>query len=408
MNTKTTLRLLIAVSFLFSAGLQAGGFSIKERSTTAQGLSFAGISAGGSDVSYALFNPAALSHVEDRELSANFTLVVPDWEATAQINGQTDSPGVTSPLAAAAYGHRLNESTTLGIGFYTPFGLKTEYEPTFIGSPDGILSELFTYALSPMISVELTPTFTVGASMALIYNDPQLTGAGGINTNTGEVLEVKLNASEMEYSWAMGFLWNMSEATTIGGRFDTGYDITTGGILSTFDQNFNPLELFGEASINLPLTIAFGLRQELSERVTWSAEMEYANWAEFDEIRVDVAALGENSNIGEITNYKDSMFFAAGLEFEKSEALTLRGGLAYDETPTQDDGRSPRVPDADRVWLSGGFTYERSENLSIDGAYSLILFDDPQVTLLKGPAAGTKVDYDGPTHIFSVGVNYRF
>jgi long-chain fatty acid transport protein len=408
MDVNRVKHVLIVACIFFSTGLQAGGFANKERSTTAQGMSFSGVSAGAGDVSYALFNPAALSEVEDRELAGTFTLVVPDWEATARFNGQTDTPGVTTPLTSAAYGHRISEGTVVGLGLYVPFGLVTEYESDFIGAFDGILSELYTLALSPMVSIDFTPNLSVGAAMAIIYNDPQLTGAAGINPNTGEVLEVKLNASEFEYSWAMGFLWDMSETTTLGGRIDTGYDITTGGILSAFDQNFAPIELFGEASINLPLTIGLGMQHQVSEKLTLNAEVEYANWAEFDEIRVDVAALGANSNVGEVTNYKDSMFFAAGLEYSKSDALTLRAGLAYDETPTQDDGRSSRVPDADRVWISSGFSYQKSENLSIDAAYSLILFDDPEVTLLNGPAAGTKVDYSGPAHIVSIGLNYRF
>ena len=39
---------------------EAAGFALREQSATAQGNAFAGASAGGDDISYMYFNPAAL------------------------------------------------------------------------------------------------------------------------------------------------------------------------------------------------------------------------------------------------------------------------------------------------------------------------------------------------------------
>ncbi|MEM7268860.1 MAG: outer membrane protein transport protein [Pseudomonadota bacterium] len=392
---------------LTSFAVDAGGFALRERSANAQGASFAGSTAAANDVTYMLFNPAALRSVESIEAGGAFSLILPDITGTAQVNGQDARPGVVGLVPASAFGYRVNEDLVIGIGAYSPFGLTTDYDENFIGAFDGIHSELISLAVSPTIAYDVTDSITIGASGQIIYNDPQLTGATGINTVTGEIQETKLDATEWEWSAAFGVLIDVTDDTTIGATLHSGYDITTGGTLRSFAGN-TPIELQGDASINLPATISAGFKHRFNDEWSIMGEVEFARWSEFDEIRVDVAALAPNNDIGEVTNYKDSWFFALGAEYKWSDELTLRGGVAYDQTPTQLNGRSIRIPDADRIWASVGLTYQLSESMKLDAGYSLIFFMDEQARLLNGPAAGTLIDYEGQTHILSVGGTLTF
>lgn len=397
-----------AAAILVGEVAQAGGFSLRERSAHAQGASFAGSTAAASDVTYALFNPAALSMVDHAEMGGGLSLILPDITAEAEINGDRDKPGVAGIVPSTAFGYRLNETYVVGLGVYSPFGLTTEYDEDFVGAADGIRSELISIAVAPMLAIKIADDFHIGGSVAVIYNDPQLTSAGGVNPNTGEVLEVKLNATEVEFGASFGFLFDVTEDTRIGVAYHSGYDITTGGTLSAFDAMANPIDLRGDASISLPMSISFGFRHQMTEDFAVMGEFEWANWSEFDEIRVDVPALGAGRNIGEVTNYKDSYFLALGGEYTWSEDVTVRAGLAYDDTPTQRNGRSIRIPDSDRIWASAGLSYRPMDGFELNLAYSAIFFLDPDVTLINGPPAGTSVDYDGMTHIFSLGATYRF
>ncbi|MEL6793777.1 MAG: outer membrane protein transport protein, partial [Pseudomonadota bacterium] len=164
----------------------------------------------------------------------------------------------------------------------------------------------------------------------------------------------------------------------------------------------------GDASISLPMKISAGLRQELTDDLALLAEFEWANWSEFSEIQVNVPALAPNNDLSEPTDYKDSIFVAVGMEYDWDDALTLRAGVAYDETPTQRASRSLRIPDADRIWASVGFSYEVSEAMKIDAGYSVVFFEDSDLTIMNGPAAGTIIDYAGQTHIVAIGGTYRF
>ena len=385
----------------------AGGFALRERSANAQGASFAGATAAANDVTYSLFNPAALGQVRTIELGGALAGIFPDITGTAQINGQEARPGVVAPLPASAFGYRVNEEFVIGLGIHSPFGLTTVYDENFVGAGDGIRSELISIAVTPMLAWNITEDFTIGAGVSAIYNDPQLTRAVGVDGN-GNVLEAKLNATDLAFSYTAGALWDVTDETRLGLAFHSGYDIVTSGTLSAFDGALNPIDLPGDASISLPLSVSVGLRQKLTDDIRFLAEFEWANWSEFSEIQVNVPALARNNDLSEIADYKDSIFIAAGLEYDWSDAFTVRAGVAYDQTPTQRATRSLRIPDANRVWASVGFTYHLSESMKLDFGYSAIFFEDSDLTIMNGPAAGTFIDYSGQTHIIALGGSVTF
>lgn len=396
-----------AATMLCADFAAAGGFSLRERSANAQGASFAGSTTAANDVTYALFNPAALGQVRSIELGGAISGVLPDVDGEPVGGGPTVSPGVAAAVPAFAAGYRVSEKVVIGLGVHSPFGLTTEYDDDFVGAADALRSELITIAVSPMIAFQPTPSLTFGVSGSVIYNDPQLTSAAGVGPN-GEVLEAKLNATEIEFAGAIGALWDATPSTRLGVALHTGYDITTGGTLSTFGPGGAPVDLPGEASISLPLSVSIGLRQKLTDDLRLLAEFEWANWSEFDEIAVNVPALAPNDDIGEVTDYQDSIFAAVGFEYDWSDALTLRTGFAYDQTPTQRASRSARIPDGDRIWASAGLTYRLSERMKVDAGYSAIFFMDSDLTLMNGPAAGTVLEYGGVTHILAIGGSISF
>jgi long-chain fatty acid transport protein len=68
-----------------------------------------------------------------------------------------------------------------------------------------------------------------------------------------------------------------------------------------------------------------------------------------------------------------------------------------------------RVPDEDRLWLSVGASYNITESMSADLAYSYLhALRDADVKLRNGPLAGSELDFDGGAHIFSLGWHLKF
>lgn len=195
-----------ALTCLIAASASAGGFALRERSAHAQGASFAGSTAAASDVTYSLFNPAALSRVEHFEGGFGASAILPDIKGTAEVNGQTQKPGVIGIVPSTALRYRINEDVVIGLGIYSPFGLTTEYDADFIGAFDGKRSELISIAVQPSIAFDLSDDLSIGIAGTVIYNDPQLTGITGFDPVTGDPQETKLDATEFEFSGAIGAL----------------------------------------------------------------------------------------------------------------------------------------------------------------------------------------------------------
>ena len=71
----TTVALLIALAGASPAA--ASGFQLRDQSASGQGNAYAGIAAGGSDISSMFFNPAAMIRYEGNHLQFGLTEIVP-------------------------------------------------------------------------------------------------------------------------------------------------------------------------------------------------------------------------------------------------------------------------------------------------------------------------------------------
>src|SRR5690606_5014809 len=105
--------------------------------------------------------------------------------------------------------------------------------------------------------------------------------------------------------------------------------------------------------------------------------------------------------------WEDTVFASIGAEFKLNDKWTLRGGVAYDETPTSLAHRTPRLPDDDRTWYSIGATWQVSDALDLTFGCSDDRPDDPKVDIT---ASGTRIagPYDGDANLYGVSAQYRF
>jgi long-chain fatty acid transport protein len=385
---------------------QAGGFALKERSAKAQGLSFAGVSAGSGGLSSAGFNPATFGLVEHAEISAGLSLVSPISDGKVSAGGVSTGEEVDADtlgiLANTYAGYRLSPSLVAGISVNTPFGLKTEYPTFWTGQGDARRSELITLQVSPTVAFQPMPELTLAIAGHILYADAELTSS-----------LVDLKADSFDYSFAAGVLWQLTHRTTVGIAYDHGYDLPLKGDARGPATGGVKVPLTAKAS--LPATVSLGIIHEVTGGVRVLGEFQWQNWSVFDSLELEIGP-GFQSDP---QNYNDAFFVAVGGEYDASDALTLRAGVAWDETPTISGilpgtpaalgitNRTARVPDEDRIWISAGASYDVTESITIDAGYSyLFTLEDAVVGLRTAP--GTRVVYDGGAHIFSIGGSFRF
>ena len=110
----------------------------------------------------------------------------------------------------------------------------------------------------------------------------------------------------------------------------------------------------------------------------------------------------------EAFDWKDSWFYSVGGEWDMSDALTFRAGVGYDETPTHDDTRTPRLPDNNRTVYTGGLTWNASPRFSVDAAYMHVQIDDPTVATTSSSGSHLNGTFTGHADLIGVSAQYRF
>lgn len=385
----------------------AGGSQLREGSAAAQGAALAGRASLARDVSFALGNPAALRAVERLEITNGIAPVLLDFDATLDgtVAGfsRTDTPGTLGFVPSFAVGWRVSPQVVIGLTIDSPFGLSTSYSPGFAGAFDAIDSELMTVAVTPMVAFSPIPELTVGAGFTMQYAKGRLTNL------TASLQEGVLEGDDIAYGVILGLLAEPVPGTRLGIRYRSGVDHSLRG---DFSRNYTVpglgvLDGPATAEVSLPASINFGISQALGPRWRVMAEAEFIDWSVYDAIRVTSDVAGALPP--DVQGYRDSWLGAVGAEYDWSDTLTLRAGVAYDETPIPKDLVTPRLPDSDKIWLSVGFSWEVTPTIGVDAAYTHLIFaDDPVATLRNGPAAGRAVRYDNVAHSFALNARFRF
>ena len=131
------------------------------------------------------------------------------------------------------------------------------------------------------------------------------------------------------------------------------------------------------APITLPDSLSASAVFRAGEKTRILAGWEWTNWSVFDAIRIESA--GGNPISTSPQNYKDSMSVHLGGEYDVSDRLTLRAGVATDSTPTVDAWRTSRVPDGDRTWLTAGASWKVSDSLEARFSYAHVFVTTEQL-----------------------------
>ena len=450
---------------------EAGGFAVREQSIYGLGTSFAGIAAPGASPSSMFWNPAAVTAFGPGFVGeSNFTFIIPRSEidvitATGPLatsNGLlatptslVPSPFGLAPAAAVAptvsrgagaptllRGQNLGTNGTgdiaqdalvpssysalnlgmfgfddrvsVGLAISAPFGLVTKNDYNSAARFHGRTSELRVINAAPTVGFQVNDLVAVGVGLQVSYIDVRLTQASPLPSpvpGIGLQADTEFEGDDIGFGVTAGLTLTPTPTTTIGLGFRSAIDHRLEGDAVVSGPSPVLARPLGgiTADVILPEVVTVGLRQRVTPRFTVLAGYEFTNWSRFDELRVDFVTPGLADNVT-AQNYEDGHFFSLGAEFAASEALTLRTGVAYEISPIEDEFRTPRLPDSDRIWASLGATYALSDRFSLDASYAHIFAEEASINLqgIDDPGRGTFVaQADSSVDIFGVSLRYK-
>ena len=408
----------------------AAGFALIEQSASGLGNAFAGAAATAEDASTVFFNPAGMSQLRESQivvvghaisLSAKFsgTATNPPALGVGAATGDTggDAGGVAF-VPNAYFVMPIGEKFNFGVGVSAPFGLKTEYDNTWVGRFQGIKSDLKTININPALSYKVSDSLAFGVGLNYQKLDAELTNA--VVLGAGLEGRANLTADDDAWGWNAGVLFNATPATRIGAsyRSEIDYNLTgtttvtnaAGAVVSSVSGPSN-------ANISLPSMLSLSVSHQLNEVWQILGDVTFTKWSTIQTVNVVNSTTGVNRDILTL-NFDNSYRVSIGANYKHSEALTLKGGIAYDQTPVQDQYRTVRLPDNDRTWLAFGAKYRVTKSAAIDAGYAHLFISNASINNTRGqlnagapsPTTNTTVtgSYEGSVDILSIQYTQSF
>ncbi|MBM6595630.1 OmpP1/FadL family transporter [Microvirga pudoricolor] len=412
----------VSLAALVSAqgAAQAGAFGLREQSATGLGQAFAGVAAGEAGVSSLYWNPATITMNPGFQSEWHASAIVPRSDITPTYTvpgglaglGKSGDIGLDAVLPASYSSYQINDSLWVGLYTGAPYGLATKPNPIWAGQLYARTTSVISYEAMPTVGYKVNDWLSVGAGARVQYFKVRYFSAIGPTPTAPSPLAASagLEGDDFGFGYSVGATLTPFAGTSIG----IGY---RSSVEQELDGKFQYFGVPITAKVVLPESVSVGLSQQVTDALTLSATAEWTNWSRlgFPRVYNDLTGglLAQAPYLP--LDYKDGWFFSVGGEYRINPSWAVRAGVAYEISPIDVDNRNPRLPDSDRVWVSLGATYNWSDNLSFDIAYShLFSVGNTDINIAPGnsifPTRGVVFagDVDSSVDIVSASIKYRW
>lgn len=421
--TGTAMKVLaIALGAFGSTASHAAAFQLLEGNASGLGNAYAGSAAVAEDASTVFFNPAGMTLLPGRNVAFSVDLVRPSAKFSNQgsvaaggqvVGGNGGDAGDWAGIPAGYMSWQLTDRLFAGLGIGAPFGLKTQYNNDWAGRFHAVKSELKTVNINPSIAFKVNDVFSVGLGVNFQRIDADLTNA--VNTaalaGAGTSALGRIKGDDTAWGWNVGAMWQVSDTTRLGVAYRSKIDYKLEGS-ARFTGSAAAI-LNGArggdvtADVEMPDTATISVVQKISDRWTMMGDLSWTGWSTLQKLAVNRVD-GVNVTTEEL-KWRDTWRVAFGGTYAYTDALNLKFGLAWDQTPVRDTSRLPRVPDEDRVWLSVGVQWRPDATSAVDVGYAHLFVKDAKISANGGAAKGFLVgEYENSVDILGVQYSTRF
>lgn len=399
------------VAGAFATQTYAAGFQLSEQSAIQMGRAMAGAGIVGDDLSAVHYNPAGMTLLSGTRMQATGTWVAVNLDYEGNY-GQSENGRLKGQIIPAGFiTHQINDSLWAGLGLTVPYGMGTEYGEGWEGKSRGTESMILTFDINPNLAWKVNEKLSVGGGISLQYAKAELgMGMGPMQAN--------VKGDSWAWGWNVGLMFQPVETVRLGLAYRSNISHNADGhtTLNNVPVKIdNGLVLTNirsdmEVRIKTPDTITFSATWEATDALRLSGTARWSKWSNFHSLDVqnlDLAGPQFSSTVVE-NNWDDTWFFSVGADYKLNGQWTIRGGVAYDQGPVENQYRMAVIPDTDRVWFSGGASYKYTDNLTFDFGATYIkgVGDTDLYNKVGGKKIGEFKSLD--SYIFSAQMQYLF
>jgi len=422
---KFTKTLIAASLAVVSADSFAAAFQLAEQNVSGLGRAYAGEAAVADDASVVARNPALMSLFKDKQISVAGIAVIPDvslkGESAAygldESSIDDDSIAPSAFIPAGYFTMPLNDKVSLGFGAFSNFGLSTEFKDDYAAGSIAGETEIVTVNMNASASYKINEQFSLGLGLNYVYADAKVVRNVGTNPFglPASTQIAHLEGDDYGFGWNIGAMYQLDENNRFGFNYRSETDIdfegeysnqlpaAVGGLAGTVVP--------GELKLTLPAIAEFSGSHQLDKKLGVHYSILWTGWDSFQKLEAYTPSL-ETPVFSKEENFSDSMRYSICTDYQYSDALLLRAGIAYDESPADQSHLSISIPDTDRFWFSFGGNYAFSENSNVDLGVSILRGKTQNFSEKDSLAASLGQDvsweYESKGHAVLIGANYNY
>ncbi|OEZ97566.1 OmpP1/FadL family transporter [Duganella sp. HH101] len=465
------LPLIIAAALgAMSVSAQASGYRFGSQSVAGQGTAESN-AAEANDATTIFSNPAGMSRLDGLQITAGATVVVPHSTFTdsgstrftgTPTGGTAASDYVPSSVTAPSFyaSKKLNDQWAVGLGMFVPYGTKIQYGNTWTGRYALSDVKLESVTLNPSASFKLNEHHAFGfgidaefmkanlgqavdvpGSVAALAGTPnsaalakQIAALGGNPALLRATRDAHGSNDGKDWGWGfnLGYLFTLDQNTRFGVSYrspivhklrgSTVWDFSkvtddpiVNGVLQAASHKVNSAAL---VELRTPETLSVNAFHQFDSKWAGMADVTFVRHNRLGDLDIQFPGTSEGAEVIR-QQWKNTVRVSLGGNYAYNENLTLRAGVAYDQSPVQNaELTHPALPDSDRMQYSIGANWKLSPRSSIDLAYSFLDFKDaninytnkcnPLATTCTGNGETTRGTYQTHLSLIGIAYNYKF
>jgi len=394
MKTLGRLFLTVVLAAGLTTGLFANGLNLNGNGSkaNAMGGAFVGLA---NDFSAAYWNPAGLAQMTKASFSLYGSDILPFGTYTREARAiDAKSTFKHYLIPALGYFQPIGDKLVVGIYLNAPSGAGAEWDGADLANITGIptyiwKSKLGIFTLSPSIAYKVSDKIMLGATLDINYGMLEM----------AQAIPWALSPYSSQYSedlkgWAVGGTFGLLVKPVKQFSFGVTYKLPftaklKGDVTIPAAAGFGlPTTDTGTRTATWPSWLAAGIAVKPTDKLTFTADVQYTNWHILQTIPVTFANTQWQANLAPGAAYelfwKDTTQFRFGVEYMASKCLALRAGYYFDPNPGPPETQNVLLPEFKYNWVTAGFGY-MSEKIAID--FSVEYGKGADITVQEGKGA---------------------
>ncbi|CDF83629.1 long-chain fatty acid transport protein [Pseudomonas knackmussii B13] len=411
---------------LIATSVHAGGISIYEAGQEGAGLANAGAAALATDPSVLMSNPAGIAELKGTQINTNGQLILGHLKFSRDSDNQFDGNEGGNALKYLPSGsffvsQQINDSSAIGFGMYSNFGLAVDYDDDWAGRYFSRRAAVIGMSFQPTLAHKFTDNLSVGIGPRIMYGYYRTEVA--VNNNLlglRDAPDGKLQYKDTDVGTGvnLGLLYHVSPSTQIGLAYTSKVKLefkdspsvhgVTNPIINAALRRADVDSL--ELDMNVPQTVLLSVAHDLDPQWKLLGSLGWQDWSDFGQIGVEVDANAAGVSRTVDRQYKDTWHASIGAQYQATKQWRWSMGLGYDSSAVDDKDRTVDNPMGETWRLAAGVNYQLEEGLDLHAAYTLAWLgnmDDEQTKARSGETlSGTYKN--AALHIIGGGATWRF